>query len=73
MYLAPVDISSHQDDDSRGSFIVESIPDALGQRADEQGENIHLIGVRRTQISVIDSELTCPSSGNDYTRFIYPE
>ena len=58
MYLAPVAIGSHQEDDSRPLFIVASIPDVSDQRADEQGENIHLIGAQRAQHSGIHSELT---------------
>jgi hypothetical protein len=64
VYLAPVAISPHQGDDSRPGFIPASTPDVLDQRADEQGENIHLIGARRAQNSGIDSELTFPTSGN---------
>jgi hypothetical protein len=71
MYLAPVDISLHEEDDSRRSLIAASIPDALEQRVNEQGENIHLIGLRRTQNSGIDSELTCPGSGNEFTRLLF--
>jgi hypothetical protein len=53
VYLAPVAISSHQDDDSRPDIIAASIPDVPDQRVDEQGENIHLIGAQCAQIPVL--------------------
>jgi hypothetical protein len=69
MYLAPVPISSLQQDDSRRDIIAASTPDVLNQRVDEQGENIHLIGTLRAQNSGIGSELTSSTRGNAYTQF----
>jgi hypothetical protein len=40
------------------------------ERADEQGENIHLIGAQCAQHHGIKSELTFSTSGRMYTRFL---
>jgi hypothetical protein len=54
VYLEPAAISLHRDDGSSPRLIAASIPDVSGQRVDEQGENIHLIGARRAQNSGAD-------------------
>jgi hypothetical protein len=46
VYLEPAAISLHRDDGSSPRLITASIPDVSGQGVDEQGENIHLIGVQ---------------------------
>jgi hypothetical protein len=70
VYLEPAAISLHRDDGSSPRFIPTSLPDVPDQRADEQGENIHLIGAQLAQRSGIDSELTFSTSGNGYAQLI---
>jgi hypothetical protein len=72
-YLAPVAISSHEEDDSMPDIIAASITGVSEQMVDEQGEKTHLIGAQHAQNSDIDSELTSSTRGNGYTRFFCPE
>ncbi|KAF8494123.1 hypothetical protein F5888DRAFT_1848211 [Russula emetica] len=57
---APAALSLHREDGSSPRFIAVSLPDVslADQRADGQGENIHLISAQRAQHSDIDLELT---------------
>jgi hypothetical protein len=63
----PTALSLHRDDGSSPRLIAASMPDVSDERADEQCENIHLIGTQNTSF---DSKLTFSTSGNVYTRII---
>ena len=60
VYLASAAISLHRDDGSSPRIIPVPLPlaDVSDERADEKGEDIHLISAQCAQHSGIDSELT---------------